>query len=355
MTAPQPLFDRVRWQDPRTGDPLEPIVTARNPAGVPIWGALRIRGTGYAYPIVDSVARVTPELAHRHAQWLEPLGLEPPPVVPADSGIPFQEESTVESFGFQWDWNSSMRSEADLLWRVATRFRLDPSDFEGKLILDAGAGAGDQSRWLVERGAAVASIDLSSAIDVVATKLRLNPNWVGIQGDITALPLDGEQFQVVYCEGVIQHTRDSAQAVRQLIRVLRPEGIILATHYHRPSNPLARIKHAYLSALRKRLSRLDRYQLLLVTGNLAALSHVPLLGRLIRLTGTAMYYDLMPDFKTTWTNTFDRHGSHTYQRHIKPEEFWSYFKQAGNVEAELREGTVVVARRTKRSDLKEES
>jgi ubiquinone/menaquinone biosynthesis C-methylase UbiE len=343
MVDALPLFDRIKWQDPVTGVPMDPMIMARNPAGVPIWGALKLRSTDYAYPIVDSVARVTPELARRYEQWLNPLGLKPAERG-VDSGI-FQEEATVDSFGFQWDWNSSMRSEADLIWRVASRFHLEPTDFEEKLVLDAGAGAGDQSRWLLEHGAEVASVDLSSAIDVVARKLRLSPNWVGIQGDITALPLTGKQFDVVYCEGVIQHTRDSAETVKQLIRMLNAGGLILATHYHRPSRRLALIKHAYLTALRKRLSRLDRYKLLLVTGNLAALSYVPVIGRLVRLSGTAMYYDLMPDFETTWTNTFDRHGNHAYQRHVTPGEFWDYFEQAGDVEAVLREGTVVIARR----------
>jgi ubiquinone/menaquinone biosynthesis C-methylase UbiE len=337
-----PLFDRLSWTDPLSGRPLLPRIEARTPAGVPLCGALQIADTDTGYPIVDAVARMTPALAVRHAPWLQQLGLRP-----AGAAAPstLQDESTVESFGFQWSWNSAMRTAADLDWRVAARFGVDPSAFRGRLVIDAGAGAGDQSRWLVEHGASVVSVDLSAAIDVVAAKLRLSAEWVGVQGDLAALPFAEAQFDFVYCEGVIQHTRDSARTVRQLTRALKPGGEMLATHYDRPQRLVGRVRHAYQEALRARLSRWDRYRLLLLTGNLAALAHLPIVGRLVGKTGTAIRYALMPDFKTTWTNTYDFYGPHAFQRYVDADEFWRYFEQAGGVEGVHRSGTVVRARR----------
>ena len=281
-------------------------------------------GTDYGYPIVDCVARLTPELARRFAEWLAPFGLQPPPESQEPARI-FQPEATVDSFGFQWAFNSDMRTDADLQWRVAERFKVKPEIFSRKILLDAGSGTGDQSRYLLDRDAEVVSIDLSSAIDGVARKLRLRPGLGrGAGGHITRLPFFDDQFDMVYCEGVIQHTRDSALAVRELCRVLKIEGIILATHYGKAKSWRGRAKIAWQSFLRRRLSRLQRYKLMLLTGNLAALSYIPLLGKLLRLT-TVAYYDIMPDFKTTWTNTFDAYGSHSHQRFITPDEFWSYF------------------------------
>ncbi|MEA2235593.1 MAG: hypothetical protein QOC81_317 [Thermoanaerobaculia bacterium] len=336
-TSPSPLFDRIAWRDPISGKRLEPIVLARTPAGVPVCGALRIEGTSTGYPIVDCVARLTPETANRHRQWLEALGLQPPPA--GD----FQSEATVESFGWQWTWNSEMRTDDDLRMRVVDRFGISIDDFRGRLTLDAGAGAGDQSAYLLRHGADVVSIDLSSAIDVVARKLRMNANWVGVQGDITQLPFEAEQFDVVYCEGVIQHTRDSVATVQELCRVGRPSARILACHYAQapPRGLLRRVvrkfRLGYYEMLRRRLSRMERFKLLFICGFFAALAYVPLLGRLVRWSATALYYDLMPDFKTTWTNTYDYYGQHAYQRIILPEEFWSYFDRADGVET-LRRG-----------------
>lgn len=347
-----PLFDRVAFRDPVTGAPLEPVVAARTPSGVPLSGALRVAGTQTGYPIVDCVARLTPELALRHASWLTPFALTPAGGPPDAAGA-FQAESTVDSFGWQWTWSSAMRSDADLRMRVAERFGLTPESFAGQCVLDAGAGAGDQSRYLVDHGATVVSVDLSSAIEVVARKLRMSSNWVGVQADITALPFAASQFDAVYCEGVIQHTRDSRRAVQELVRVSRPGGRILATHYvlRTPATASHRVRRrltsAYYGFLRRRLGALDRYSLLLATGNLAALSYVPLLGRVVTRTGTALRYDLMPDFKTTWTNTFDYWGQHEFQRFATPEEFREYFTGTGSVDlARSGEGVVVAVKRS---------
>lgn len=343
-----PVFDLVKWRDPISHAPLLPIVTARTPGGVPICGALRIEGTNYAYPIVDCVARLTPDTASKHKSWLSQLGLVPPPTdgLTADA---FQTESTVESFGWQWTWNSQMRSESDLYMRVADKFGVSPEYFAGKLVADMGAGAGDQSSYLLRQGAAVISVDLSSAIDVVAKKLRMQGMWFGVQGDITALPMQSGQFDCVYCEGVIQHTRDSEMAVHEISRVVRAGGEVLAAHYLRadPKSSLGRLKRRlslrFYELIRSRLSGLDRYKLLMVTGNLAVLSYIPLFGPLVRRTGLALYYDLMPDFKTTWTNTFDYYGNHAHQRFLRSEEFLKLFtsiegmtvvyEDAGNIRA----------------------
>ena len=336
------LFDRLRWRDPIQGGPLEPLVSARTPGGSPLSGALRIPGTSYAYPIVDAVARLTPELARRHRPWLEQLGLEPPP---SPSGDALQQEQSVQSFGLQWALNPHMRSESDLDWRVGHQFGLQPGDFDRKLVLDAGAGTGDQSRWMLDQGAEVVSLDLSSAIDVVAAKLRPRPGWVGVQGDVTGLPLAGEQFDIAYCDGVLQHTRDTQLAVDELTRVVAGGGLILASHYERPRRRRGRVRSAYMGFLRRHLSRMDPYKVLLATGAFAALAYVPLVGRAVRMSGTALWYPGMPDFRTTWTNTLDFYGGHGYQRFADAAELWGHFERTGVHERVRASGPIVVARR----------
>ena len=336
------LFDEIAWREPVSGRELEPIVSARTPAGVPISGALQVSGTDVGYPIVDSVVRLTPALAHRYSRWLEPFGLTPPDAHPSTGE--FQSEDTVESFGFQWTWNSEMRDEADLLWRVATRFQLSPGDFAGKVVLDAGAGAGDQSRWLLGQGARVVSVDLSSSIEVVARKLRDSSGWVGVQGDLMALPFAPDQMDIVYCEGVLPFTRDASVAVKELCRVTTDGGLVLATHYATPGSALkSRVKHSLVSYLRSHLCRMDRYKLLWATGALASLAYVPGLRTAVRRSGIATYGDTMPDFKTTWTNTFDTYGDHAYQRYVSDADFWGYFEASGTSRKIYADGTVVVA------------
>jgi ubiquinone/menaquinone biosynthesis C-methylase UbiE len=349
MSEETPLFDRLTWQDPVSGKRLEPVITARTPSGVPICGALRVEGTDTGYPIVDCVVRATPELAHQYADWLAVVGLRP---VQA-AGPSFQDAITVDSFGFQWGWNAEARTDADLKQRVATKYDLNMDAIGGRFVLDAGAGAGDQSRYLLQHGARVVSADLSSAIEVVSRKLRHSRDWVGIQGDVMRLPLAPEQFDHVYCEGVIQHTADSAATVRELKRVARIGGTLHTAHYVwiEPKTMLRRLKRRFTAglhnAIRNRLSRMERYKLLLFSGNLAALSHMPLLGWFLRKAALTPVNPDMPDLRTTWTNTYDKWGGHAYQRYVSPEEYWGYFQKAGDLEPLKREAGVIVARRVR--------
>ena len=343
------LFDKLSWRDPLSGTPLEPIVSARTPGGVPISGAMRIKGTDTGYPIIDCVARLTPELAAKYHEWLAVYNLRPPETLSGD--VIFQQCSTVDSFGWQWTWNSAMRDQKDLRMRVVDKFGVTPAIFADRLVIDAGAGTGDQSGYILSLGASVVSVDLSDAIEVVARKFRSNPNWLGIQTDIMNLPFQTGQFDIVYCEGVIQHTQDSVKTVRELCRVLKQGGRILAAHYiRRPiQSGMARFKRRFTAAqydyLRRKLSGMERFKLLFVTGMLAALNYIPLIGFLLRKTGCVLYYDLMPDFKTTWTNTFDYYGNHTYQRFITPAEFDKYFDDAGGMELIYSKAGNVVAKK----------
>jgi SAM-dependent methyltransferase len=260
------------------------------------------------------------------------MGLEVPLSSDAND---FQAEGSVDSFGFEWTWDAEARTEVDLSWRVASRYNLDRSFYGGKLVLDAGAGAGDQSRWLLEsKPRGLVSVELSKSIDVVRHKLAHLPNWVGIRGDLTRLPLADETFDFVYCEGVIQHTRDSQIAVHELCRVLRTGGSISATHYGYQSpagsglKPIVRraINRIFFHRRWERLSKWDRDKLFLYCGVIAWLAHRPIIGPFLRRFGYAVYNPRMLTFKTTWSCTYDAVGTHTYSREISQHEFRRCFE-----------------------------
>jgi SAM-dependent methyltransferase len=328
------------WRDPASGRPLAFHVTARDPTGRPLTGALVVEGTRTAYPIVDGIPRMTVELARRHEAWLGALELGAPA---GDTGQP---AATVDSFGFEWTWNPEPRSAADLPWRVAESHGLSPGIYEGHTVLDAGSGAGDESRFILAHGhaARLVSVELSDAIAVTAGKLAGDPRWLGVQGDVAQLPFADATFSFVYCEGVVHHTSDSRRTVRELLRVLGPGGWIVATHYVTPSSRAGRAVDALRRGLRARLSRLPRAPLLLTTGILAALAHVPLLGRVWGRT-VALTNPRHRTFRATWGHTYDAYGSQAFQRRLAPDEFVALFRETPGVVIVRHEGGDVVARR----------
>ena len=54
-------------------------------------------------------------------------------------------------------------------------------------------------------------------------------------GDGERLPFASETFDVVYSNGVLHHTPDTAGAIREVHRVLRPNGTAKVMLYHRHS------------------------------------------------------------------------------------------------------------------------
>ena len=110
----------------------------------------------------------------------------------------------------------------------------------GKRVLEIGVGAGSDFRSWVENGARVTGIDVTEAA------IRLTAEHLKVKGlhtashelrtaDAEQLPFDDGTFDIVYSYGVFHHTPDTAAALREAHRVLKPGGEMRAMVYHVPS------------------------------------------------------------------------------------------------------------------------
>ena len=75
-----------------------------------------------------------------------------------------------------------------------------------------------------------------------------------LQGAVESLPVEDRSFDIVLCIQVLEHADDPAQGVRELRRVVAPDGVVLAsTHgvqvYHPAPVDLWRWTHAGLDRL----------------------------------------------------------------------------------------------------------
>lgn len=104
-------------------------------------------------------------------------------------------------------------------------------------LLEIGVGAGtDFVNW-VRHGAIATGVDLT-AEGVSLTQERLAAE--GLTADVRVadaenLPFSDSSFDVVYSCGVLHHAPDTARAVSEVHRVLRPGGTALIMIYHHPS------------------------------------------------------------------------------------------------------------------------
>ena len=102
----------------------------------------------------------------------------------------------------------------------------------GERVLEVGCGLGADARELAQRvapGGEVVAIDLSQAM-VAAARERHDPSLPVTyeRGDVTALAHDDASFDVVRIERVLQHVPDVGLACREMARVLKPGGRLLA-------------------------------------------------------------------------------------------------------------------------------
>jgi SAM-dependent methyltransferase len=124
----------------------------------------------------------------------------------------------------------------------AERYALEPhiprfARFErarGKRLLEVGVGAGtDFVNW-VRAGAVATGIDLTEQ-GIALTRERLDLEGLSAElqvADAEALPFPDATFDIVYSYGVLHHSPDTAKAIREVHRVLKPGGTALVMIYH---------------------------------------------------------------------------------------------------------------------------
>lgn len=149
----------------------------------------------------------------------------------------------AENFGAQWEFFRTVQIDRLAGHTLSEdRFVNDTGWtkewMKGKLIFDAGCGAGRFSDVMAQFGAEVVACDLSSAVEACrATSLEpLNAaaergNVTVLQADLTALPFKPGSFDAIHCAGVIQHTHDPEKVMRGLIRYLKPGGKLFYNFY----------------------------------------------------------------------------------------------------------------------------
>ncbi|MBL4744013.1 MAG: methyltransferase domain-containing protein [Cycloclasticus sp.] len=93
-------------------------------------------------------------------------------------------------------------------------------------VLDVGCGTGVIARRANERLNRTGSItgaDLSQEMLNVASAVSSNTiNWK--KADITDLPFDDQQFDIVICQQIMQFVPDKQKAISECFRVLKPNG-----------------------------------------------------------------------------------------------------------------------------------
>ena len=152
----------------------------------------------------------------------------------------------VQSF-----WNAEpcgsryLGAEQDFDAHAKARYELEPyipdfagfAEASGTRVLEVGVGMGaDYLEWL-KAGADVTGIDLSAeSIARARHRCELAGYTADLrQADGEHLPFPNNTFDIVYSYGVMHHSPDPAQCIREARRVLKPGGVLRIMIYYHPS------------------------------------------------------------------------------------------------------------------------
>jgi 2-polyprenyl-3-methyl-5-hydroxy-6-metoxy-1,4-benzoquinol methylase len=204
-------------------------------------------------------------------------------------------------------------------------------------ILESGCGAGRFTEILLKLPAAsVTSTDLSSAVEPNKANCPLSDRHRILQCDINQLPFAPEQFDIVVCLGVIQHTKDPERTIGDLYEQVKPGGWLVIDHYTQTLSYYTKLSEWLLRPILKRASPARG---LTVTKALtrvffplhrAVRNATPLQMLLSRFSPLLTYYHLFPQLNDKlqyeWAE-LDTHDSLT--------DFYKHLRSPGSIKSTL--------------------
>jgi len=110
-------------------------------------------------------------------------------------------------------------------------------DMTGKRILDAGTGDGYMLREI--KCGELWGVDISTKRLERASKKA--PHAILRQDDLNHSRLDSNFFDGIICADVLEHMRTPANAIREMIRICKPDGFIVLCLPQEINNIIARI------------------------------------------------------------------------------------------------------------------
>jgi demethylmenaquinone methyltransferase / 2-methoxy-6-polyprenyl-1,4-benzoquinol methylase len=127
----------------------------------------------------------------------------------------------------------------DRRWKAKLVAAIDGSDRQR--VLDLACGTGDIAFAVAARGSRVVGLDITHRmLQLASGKPQASRRVSFVTGDMMALPFPDASFDVITTGYGLRNVPDLGGALREMHRVLRPGGRMLALDFDKPANPAVR-------------------------------------------------------------------------------------------------------------------
>ena len=148
------------------------------------------------------------------------------------------DKQVIESFGQEWQkFNHFSKDSIEKIGKnyfdIINFNYLDPKK---SIILDVGCGTGRWSKYFVDRVKFIEAIDPSDAV-ISAIKLTQDADNIRItKAGVDFIPFPDDTFDLVMSIGVLHHISDTAKALKQIVKKIKPGGYFYGYLYYRFDN-----------------------------------------------------------------------------------------------------------------------
>jgi SAM-dependent methyltransferase len=233
----------------------------------------------------------------------------------------------ASSFGYEWNRfrnvqldSANGRRESEKELEASTGWTAE--DYRGRLVLDAGVGAGRYAEVVADKGGEVVGIDLTTAVDAAYANIGRHERVHLFQADIFGLPFREATFDLAFSIGVLHHTPDTRAAFDRVAAAVKPGGG-LAVYLYSGYGP----QH-FSNALRKVTTRLPSKLMLALSSAAVPLYYayrLPAVGKVLHFVCPI---SLHPDWRWRWLDTFDWYTPRYQWKVLYPEVF-RWFRESG--------------------------
>lgn len=240
---------------------------------------------------------------------------------------PNTDEATVAGFGDEWSrFDQTALSGDEYRVLFASYFDIFPWDAlpPDAVGVDVGCGSGRWARGVAPRVGHLHAVDASASALAVARRVLADvPNCTFHLASAGQLPLDSDSLDFGYSLGVLHHVPDTAAALRECVRCLKPGAPFLLYLYYAFDNRPRWYRGVWQASdvVRRRVSRLPLPLRYAASQVLAAAVYFPLAtaartGRRLGLdsAGWPLAYYAGRSFYTMRTDALDRFGTRLEQR-----------------------------------------
>lgn len=240
----------------------------------------------------------------------------------------------ASSFGSQWNWfrtvqldsfNGTKESERTLAGTTGWA----GEDYDGRLVLDAGVGAGRFAEVVAQKGGEVVGIDLTAAVDAAYSNIGRHEKVHLVQADIFAMPFREGTFDLAYSIGVLHHTPDPRSAFERVAATVKKGGGFAVYLYpgYGPAHPFSDMIRTVTTRLPLRMM----FAISAIAVPLYYLYRLRVLGKVLHLLCPI---SLHPDWRWRWLDTFDWYTPRYQWKSLYPEVF-RWFRAGGFLDVEV--------------------